>query len=501
MNRSLFQSICAFAVTMGFAVFAIQLNLTNTKQNQNEGSKRMPQSSVNQIYDMLDQIAKDLDNPSIFNHETAIAYIKTLTEAAYNLETKDIYPDSPAEQAKFAETRKDWMTKLFNIQLKLRDKMLQFHSEKPLTEAQVAAFRNGNMYLSYAQDFVLMEWSLSQDLRTKTHIFAADFPANLKNPAIKNHQLMPGDIILVRGGSFVSATIARSGDYLSNFSHVAMVIQDPQGNISVAEALMEENLIVYPLDKYLSLEKLSRAAILRPHNAEDGKAAALAAYKLIDEDRKSPVRKVFDMLMNPNSHDKIYCFELVKIAYDKATQGRIKLPTFAMSFRKALAGNSFYRGMGNTLEIGAAPDDAFFEPGFDVVAIERDVSRIKNDWAWDVALSSLFEYINEKYEYKRDFSAALQAKIAYFLKNDLKLAMKKVPPGISADVIELIVEHKATATAIQEHLMAQMANSPRPVAYKELEVKAKAFLEANKTKFFVPCNTRSKGGFCRGWFK
>ena len=501
MKRSLFQSLCAFAVSMGFGVFAIQLSLTQANQKQNVSSNRMPQSSVNQIYEMLDQIAKDLDNPTVFNHETAIAYIKTLTESAYNLETKDIYPDTPAEQARFAETRKDWMTKLFNIQLKLRDKMLQFHAEKPLTEAQIGAFRNGNMYLSYAQDFVLMEWSLSQDLRTKSHMFAADFPANLRNPAIKNHQLLPGDIILVRGGSFVSATIARSGDYLSNFSHVAMVIQDPQGNISVAEALMEENLIVYPLDKYLSLEKLSRAAILRPQNQADAKAAALAAYKLIDDDRRSPVRKVFDMLMNPNSHDKIYCFELIKIAYEKATDGRIKLPTFPMGFKKALAGNSFYRGMGNTLEVGAAPDDAFFEPGFDVVSIERDVSQIKKDWAYDVALSSIFEFINEKYEYKRDLSAAVQAKIAYFLKNDLKLSMKKVPPGISADVIELIVNHKTTATAVQEYLMAQMAKNPRPLAYKELEAKAKSFLEANREKYFVPCNTRAKGGMCKGWFK
>lgn len=492
MRKSLFQSSCVLVVSLAFGFFAIHQSL---KTQEQQG--RMPQSSVNQIYKMLTQIENDLNDPQLFNRDTAISYIKNLTESAYNLDTKDIYPNTPEEQAYFAETRVDWMKKLFNIQNLLRKKMFAFHSQSPLNQLQIAAFRNGNMYLSYAQDFVLMEWSQSQDLNPHQKMFSADFPITLKNPELQNFNLQPGDVILVRGGSFVSATIARSGDYLSNYSHVAMVVQDPQGSLSVAEALMEEGLIVYTLDKYLSLEKLSRAMVLRPKNTQDGKAAALEGFKIIDADLKSPVKKMFDMLMNPDQHDKIYCFELVRMAYLRATNGKINLPTFPMSFKKSLAGNSFYRGLGNKLEVGAAPDDVFFQPEFDIVMIQRDVSQLKKDWAFDVAMSSIFEFIKDSYEYKKNVKTSLIATLAHFLKNDLKIDIKKIPPGITSEAVELILLHKSIATDLQTHLMQAMNSSPKPMAYKDLEQKAKMYLESNKEKYFAPCSTSDNTKNCK----
>ncbi len=501
MPKNIFQSACALVVALAFGFFAIHQS-TKFQDQSKESVSRMPQSSVNQIYLMLEQVEKDLHNPQVFNRDNAIAYIKTLTESAYNLDTDDIYPDSPEEQKKFAGTRKDWMERLFRIQLLLREKMLDFQAEKPLAEAQVAAFRNGNMYLSYAQDFVLMEWSQSQDLTANQKMFASDFPITLKNPNHKRFQLNPGDVILVRGGSFISATIARTGDYLSNYSHVAMVIQDPQGNISVAEALMQEGIVVYDLDKYLSLERLSRATVLRPRNSADGKAAALAGFEIVDKDLKSPVKEKFDMLMDPNRKDKTYCFKLIKQAYQNGTKGKINLPTFPMTFRKALAGNSLFTGMGNTLQVGAAPDDAFFQPEFDVLMVQRDISKLKTDWAFDVAMSSIFEFIHEKYDYKSTLGSVAQAKIAYFLNNDLKIPMKQVPPGVSADVIRLVLDHKIVTTEIQTYLMKIMDANPKPMAYKELQEKAKAYLITNQEKFFVPCAPKTNSaGSCGKFFK
>ena len=264
-----------------------------------------------------------------------------------------------------------------------------------------------------------------------------------------------------------------------------MVIQDSQGNLLVAEALMEEGIIVYSLEKYLTLERLSRAAVLRPQSSADGKSAAIAGFHIVDQDLKAPVREKFDMLMNPNSKDKTYCFKLIKVAYRDGTNGKINLPTFPMSFRKALVGNSLFKGLGNNLEVGAAPDDVFFQPEFDVIMVHRDISQIKRDWAFDVAISSIFEFIYEKYEYKKSLGTAIKAKIAYLLKNKLKIPMKMIPAGVSTDVLQLLMEHKKAATEVQTYLMKAMEKNPRQMAYKELESKAKSHLENNKKRYFA----------------
>ncbi len=483
-TRMLFQSIGAMVFSMALGFVAIQSSI----KNKNTGI-RMPQSSVNDIYNLLAQIEKDIENPAVFNRDTAVAYIKKLTEGGYNLTTKDLYPDTAEERAQFAETRSDWMDRLFRIQLLLRDKMFEFHKADPLAENQITAFRNGNMYLSYAQDFVLMEWATTQDLTTHKNMFASEYPMTTKNPKFKQAQLRPGDVILVRGDSFISATIARSGDYVTNYSHVAMVVQDPKGNMSVAEALMEQNLKIYSLDQYLSLEKLSRAVILRPKDPKTAIAAALAGYKIIDDDLKAPVKKAFDMLMDPNQNDKIYCYEFVKLAYDTVN---IKMPAFPMTFRKALAGNSFYKGMGSNVEIGAAPDDAFFQPEFDVVAVQRDASKLKSDWAFDIAASALFDFINERFEYKRSLTNEVIAKLVLFVKNDLNIKISGVPSGVPAEVIALIMQHKTITIKLQTELMKAMDVDPRPLAYKELEAKAHAWLTQNKDKYFVPCSPKAK---------
>ena len=206
--------------------------------------------------------------------------------------------------------------------------------------------------------------------------------------------------------------------------------------------------------------------------------------------------------MDPNRKDKTYCFKLIKMAYRDGTKGKIDLPAFPMTFRKALTGNSLFKGMGNTLAVGAAPDDAFFQPEFDVLMVQRDMSKIKQDWAFDVAMSSIFEFIHEKYDYKTTLGSMAQAKIAYFLNNDLKIPMKKVPPGVSADVIQLVLDHQSVTTELQTYLMKMMNSNQRPIAYKELEKKSKDYLEANKEKFFVPCTPDpNSGGYGEKFFK
>lgn len=479
-TRMLLQSVGAMVFSLALGFIAIQSSI----KNQSVG-KDMTKSSVNEIYYLLAKIEKDLEDPNVFNRETAITYIKNLTEGGYNLATQDLYPVTDAERARFAETRSDWMDRLFRIQLLLRSKMFELHAHKPLTNELIAAFRNGNLYLSYAQDFVLMEWATTQDLKTKQNMFDAEFPVTTKNPKFKKTTIEPGDIILVRGDSFISATIARSGDYVTNYSHVAMVIQDPSGKISVAEALLEKNLIMYSLDQYLSLEKLSRAVILRPKSPEAGKAAALVAYKIVDDDLKAPIRKVFDMMMNPTSEDKIYCFELVKLAYQSV---KIEMPTFPMTFKKVSAGNSFYKGMGSNIVVGAAPDDAYFQPEFDVVAVQRDISKIKSDWAFDIAASAIIDYTNNRYQYKKSLLNTTLAKIALFVQDELKIKISGVPPGVPAESIALLMQHKAIMTALQADLMKAMNKDPRPLAYKELEAQAYAWLETNKDKYFISKN-------------
>lgn len=476
-------------------------NLSDSSEIQSLQSaffKRSPQS-VDDIFNLLGKVESDLKDEKVFNRTTAIDYITNLTEAAYNLGTNELYPQTDDERFRFRQNNQEWIDRLFRIQLKLRSKMIEFHQQMPLSEAEVMAFRNGNMYLSYAQDFVLMQRSDFEDVSAKPKLFATKYPVTQRNPEIAYQQLTPGDLILVRGGSFVSATIARSGDYLSNFSHLAVVIQDPDGNIEVAEALMEEGLIKYSLDQYLNLERLSRAVVLRHQDPEIAKKAGLAGWKIYQRDRK----KLFDMLMDPHNHDRIFCGEFGLMAFKEGSEGKVKLPTFPMTFKKALNGNSFYRGLGNSVVQGFAPDDVFFEPGFDVVMAHRDISLLKKSWAFDVALSTIFEYMNDRFDYVTRSKTSALAYFLNFIKADLGINIKSIPPGVSVEFLKLIMEHKRLTTTLQQYLMKQMEASPKPLAYKELRGRAVEFLEQNSEKYFVPYKSPKTSSIksCRGLFQ
>ncbi len=211
------------------------------------------------------------------------------------------------------------------------------------------------------------------------------------------HDVKPGDVILMRGSSEISAAIARVADVNTQFSHLAIVTQDPQTQkLYLAEALIEKGLIVSPIEEFIN-HGYGRAVIYRN---EDPALAALADQKAWQRSHDG-TRYEYDFSMNMNRTEDelkvnptLFCSMVVKDAFETAD------PNFLMPLSPSKItpkNRDFLRRIGvkdQTTEV-FEPGDMELDYRFFLVAEFRNLTETPVQRIYDTIFDKVFQWMDD----------------------------------------------------------------------------------------------------------
>jgi hypothetical protein len=205
-------------------------------------------------------------------------------------------------------------------------------------------------------------------------------------------EFLPGDIMISRGISYLSALISRIGSVDSQFSHIVFVDRDPSTRkAQTIESYVGEGVRFYDMDfalrnenaRLLLLRSRDRGLAARAAKFMHGKvASAIASGKPIPYDYE------FDF----EDHSALSCAEVARYAYEEASEGRVIIPAHPS---RIVADKTFLDRFqlhaGETFE----PADVELDPRFEIVAEFRDLSLTRDSRMKDVILSEMLRWVNE----------------------------------------------------------------------------------------------------------
>jgi len=356
------------------------------------------------------------------------------------------------------------MNQVFNLQLSVNDKIKGWHARGLMSREVQTAARNVLRAARYAGDLLGELW-ISHDRLAPDRKTLRGFTGNDHNTFVSpkhatggNVPFKSGDVILTRGRRHNSAAIARIGDIDSQFSHIAMVYIDADGQHWVVESVIEEGARIVPLTYHLD-DSLARAIIFRHR---DTNLAQRAAFVIHDRVRHSLSRRgkriLYDFTMELDNKHNLFCSKVVRRAFKEASEHRVLLPTFPTQLN--MKNFDFPNRIGVTAKTTFGPGDMELEPDFDVVAEWQDYRVTADLRLQDMTMDKLFEWMdNDNFRFKETFLIRL---IAFFgrastymsttIQDLIDDVIPKVPPNMSRRAIATIAMLHNTGQELLETL-------------------------------------------------
>jgi hypothetical protein len=348
----------------------------------------------------------------------------------------------------------------------LVQKIPQWQEQNVWTYKSETTVRNILRGLRYFEDAVgenSMGYGSSKEEALKFKSFTGGEPFVMTKDGSKfdvYKDVKPGDLILMRGGSEISAAIARVGDVNSQFSHLAIVTEDPKTKeLFVAEALIEKGLTISPLKDFID-HAVGHSVIFR---SED-KTLAAKASEHAWEYTHNGVKYVYDFTMKMGvdpeelrKDPKLFCTRAVKLFYNRADKN-FNMPLNPTHLNPA--NRDFLKGIGiedKTKEI-FAPSDIELDHRFSVVAEYRDFSRTATHRIYDTIFDKVFQWMDEGGHFKESKMISFIARTAYFLSKITpirNLAQKfgiPIAPHVKPNVLETVLAMAAIRKPLQKEL-------------------------------------------------
>ena len=396
------------------------------------------------------------------------------------------------------------MYRLFDLRIALRNRIGEFEQRGFMSHEVQKALRNVFRILRYVTD-MLGEISLQHPRREHGEQSLRAFTGGDRNTLV-NHAwhkglqlpLQSGDVILVRGHQHNSAAIARIGDADSQFSHIGVVYIDSDKRGWMVESLIEEGAVISPLGAAFD-HHLVRAVLYRHRNENLAARAAemIRAYvagSLAPEGR----RILYDFTMRLDERPNLFCSKLVRLAYQKASNGECVLPRYPT--RIFMKNRDFLKRIGVKAEKTFAPADIDLESQFDLLAEWQDYRETSNIRLQDFTMDKLFEWM-ETYDlrFRESFSIKLIAWLGKWsssfsprAKQLIASVFPIVPPNMRRRTIATIAMLHKTAEPIyhelQEYERRRIAETGAPLHGLEIYdlLEAIRIREKNRIGYLVP---------------
>lgn len=437
-------------------VFVTLLALMNTQcvsiktDHKNTATPRFPTSTTD-FFSGIDQLTEEFKNPNIFNAETCFNYIDERTTTLLNLPTEYFYPKNASEKAMMREKGPQYLQKIFNLRVTIREHLKKFVRDNTMTSKCLNALRESFQFIRYSEDF-LIEWMVQEKMYSKDSpaILTNQFPYTLASPQYKNFKLEAGDIMIVRGKSYISAMIARIGDEESNFSHLAIVSKDAKGELYITEALIQYGAVQKKLSDWVK-DQDARVALYRH---PDRQLAERAARKIHDhvaglKAAGKPIK--YDFAMDDEDSSTFFCSEVGKVAYSLASNKKVILPYYRTQTTK-FAQTNFFEDMGIKKGSMFAPSDMEMDPRFELVAEYRFLGLLKQVRLQDSVLQSMYSWMSHKnYDFHDDLVVKGKAMLGKIFRM-FGLLADKFPTYMPPKTLETIMKYETVATALEKNI-------------------------------------------------
>lgn len=386
----------------------------------------------------------------------------------------------------------DLMRAIFNLGLSLRSRVGDWKTQGLVTHDVQKAVRDVLSACRYATDMLgevhLSHPRLLEEEQPYTGFFGQRINT-LVNPAFATGDLLniqDGDVILMRGTRHNSAAIARIGDVDSQFSHLAIVHIDKAGKPWVVESLIEDGAVVNPFEKSLG-HGVGRAVLLRHRDTRLAAEAARFIFERVRKSRRNVLLRIpYDFSMRLEGYRRLFCSKLVRQAFDAASKGRVKLPTFGT--RLDMKNRDFFHRIGVAATETFAPADVELEPDFDIVAEWRDYRLTSDLRLQDVLMDKLFEWMDvHGYRFSETLAIRLIGffgKLASYLSEEAKEMLAdvvpKIPRHMKRRTIGTIAMLHKTAEPLFEELKAEEARRIAESGHQLHPREVREFLERRR---------------------
>lgn len=240
-----------------------------------------------------------------------------------------------------------------------------------------------------------------------TPSFGKGYPWTKSNPGIDGKEtfdfkrdLQSGDLLLWRGKSPISASIARLGDSETNFSHVSIVYKEPKtGRLFNIESLIETGLIYNEFTKTALDPGSPRIVVLRYKDKDIAARAGRFAYETAKRTMNTDEHLFYDFGFDLRDHHTVFCSEVVNWAFKEASDGDIDLPSFKTHFN--MKNRRFLNAIGTDVHIAFQPGDVELTSGFKMIAEWRDFKFSKANQLRDIIHSNFYRWMDEyNYNFK-----------------------------------------------------------------------------------------------------
>jgi len=359
----------------------------------------------------------------------------------------------------------DLCRKLFACQLTLRKHFAAWHEQGIVTPAIDKATRDVFRLIRFAIELIgeiVHDHPRLGSHQSPMRAFGSGEPRLLVNPVFAGDELrfQDGDVIVQRGRRHNSAAIARIGDFDSQFSHVGIVARSSDGEQVLVESLIEEGAVTTPIERALS-HNIGRAALFRHREPALAARAARDVYDVVTTAQAVTGQPIlYDFSMQLAGYDRLYCAKLVRLAFDRASDGLLILPRYPTALD--MRNRDFLSRIGVTARRTFAPGDFDVETDFDLVAEWRDFRVTSELRLKGLLMLKLFEWMDRfGYRFRPDLLMTTVALLGRFsshlpesLRDTIAAYAPKVPVNMTSSAIAAVAMLHETAEPIYEELQA-----------------------------------------------
>lgn len=300
---------------------------------------------------------------------------------------------------------------------------------------------------------------LSED--DKSPIFSKGHPWTMSSDENFDWQrdLKTGDVLLWRGTSSISASIARLGDSENNFSHLSIVHIDPKTKRRYnIEALIETGMIMQDFTEEPLHPGSGKVVVFRHKDSEVAKRAAEHAYKIAVSTIGTDKHLEYDFGFDLVDHKKVFCSEVVHMAFKKASKGKVMLPQFLTKFD--MKNRKFLNDLGTNAFTGFQPGDIELEPSFDMIAEWRNFHYTRSNQLKDIIFTGIYNWMDEyNYNFKWTFKGNVLGGFVYGLRRTPilgGLVEEKVPMNMPKKTLKSVLTMQKVAGKLYKKMAKKL---------------------------------------------